>query len=133
MAYGAAVTVYGPYICNGRRYWQAECAETEAAAGSEWSFTAGVGSEGVITVLHFVCVHDSGSGSTVQPAYGVKTGMGAIDTRGSFADAAASVNDGSPVCFALDDTDSKVYVRSNVDSGSDNAISTRICWAEGGV
>ena len=133
MAYSAAVTVYGPYIANGRRYWQAECSETDAAATSEWSFDAGVGRQGIITVMHFVCVHDSGTGSTVQPAFGVKTGLAAIDTRGSFSDAAADVSDASPVCFALDDADSKVYVRSKVDSGANNSITTRICWAEGGV
>ena len=133
MAYAAVVTVYGPYISNGRRYWQAECSETDAAAASEWSFDAGVGPQGIITVLHYVCVHDSGAGSTVQPSFGTKAGLATIDTRGTFSAAAADVTDASPVCFALDDSDSKVYIRSTVNTGPDNAITTRISWAEGGI
>ena len=131
MAYSASVTVYGPYIVDGRRYWQAECTETDAAATSEWTFNPGTGAAGVITVMHYVATHDSGTGSTVQPKLGTKTGLGAIDTRLEFDAAAASVSDASHVTFALDDADGLVYVRSTADSGTDNTLSTRITWCSG--
>ncbi len=131
MAYAAVVTIDGPFIANGRRYWQLECAETDAAATSEWSFNSGVGAGGVITVLHYVATHDSGTGTTVQPKLGTKTALGAIDTRLEFDAAAAAVSDASHVTFACDDGDGLVYVRSTADSDTDNVQSTRITWCEG--
>lgn len=131
MAYSATVVRYGPYIADGRRYWQVECSETDAGASDEWSFSAGPGPASIVTIVHFVSTHDSGSGSTVQPKLGTKTGLGAIDTRLQFDAAAAEVSDASHVTFALDDSDGKIYVRTTADSGADNVQSSRITYCEG--
>ena len=131
MAYAAAVTIDGPFISDGVRYWQLECAETEAAAASEWSLNSRVGAGGVITILHYVATHDSGTGTTVQPKLGTKTALAAIDTRLEFDAAAASVSDASHVTFAVDDGDGLIYVRSTADAAADNVQSTRITWCAG--
>jgi hypothetical protein len=133
LAYAAAVTIDGPFISDGVRYWQLECAETDAAAASEWTFNSGVGAGGVITILSYIATHDSGTGTTVQPKLGTKTALAAIDTRLEFASAGAALSSVDRVTLATDDGDGLIYVRSTADAGTDNAQSTRICWCAGAI
>ena len=133
MAYSAAVLQYGPFINDGVRYWQLECTETDAEATSEWTFNPGVGAAGVVTILSYIATHDSGTGSTVQPKLGTKTGLAAIDTRLEFASAGATLSSSDRITLATDDDSGLVYVRSTADSGTDNVQSTRILWCAGAV
>lgn len=131
MAYAAAVTVTGPVISAGRRHWFVTCAETEAAAASEWSFDTGLSVGACVSIVHYVGVLVSGTGTTIQPKYGTATGIAAIDERAEFSAAAATVSDASAVSFCT--ADGKVYVRSTVDAAADNVVNTRITYVEGAI
>lgn len=131
MAYSATVTVTGPVISAGRRHWFVTCAETDAAATSEWSFATGLADGACVSIVHYVGVLASGTGTTIQPKYGTAAGVAAIDERAEFAAAAASVSDASSVSFCT--SDGKVYIRSTADAGTDNTINTRITFCEGAI
>ena len=94
--------------------------ETSAGASTEATIPIGI-KKG--RVLRQMCDLTSGSGATVDPILGIDTnpaGNNVIVENGTAGDPIDNVWSGG-VSFACQGT---LYHRSNVNSGSDNAIST---------
>lgn len=132
MAYSATVTVEkiqrGP-----RRAWIVRCTETDAAATSEWTIPNSAQLPEFGTITLYKADLTAGTGTTIQPKVGRATGPTAatMDWVGQISAAAAYINDATPLRYSGLGDGRVLYIRSTVDAGADNAISTEITIVEG--
>ena len=121
MAYAATVTVNHAPSVNGMQCFSVLIEETDAAASSEATIE-GIPSYG--RVVRQVCHHSSGTGSTVDPILGISTNPAGADVVVENDTAGGTVDnyvDGASY-YASGAT---LYHRSNVNSGTDNVVTTR--------
>lgn len=130
MAYTATVSSEERRI-SGRRYLIVTVTETEAAAASEYEVTGWPFP--IATLVSFKATLTAGTGTTINPSMGKSTGWTANtqDHIGTQTTTAAHIDDDSHVTFH--NGSKSLYVKSGVDAGADNSISTVIVFAEGQV
>ena len=129
MAYNAPAAAPVITTVGGRRFYHYSISETGAGTASEFTLT---GAPRAGRIVLYKSKLTAGTGATIQPKFGRATNptSGTVDYVGGQAAAAASFSDASALAFdGL--TAGVVYVRSGVNAGSDNAISTEITIAEG--
>lgn len=118
MAYSSTVTV--TKISSDTDYL-VTIEETDAAATSEFEIN-GLPYGG--RILRYTSVLTSGTGTTVDPIVGFATNPSGINVILENGTAAATIDvTPEPATYYAAD---KFFVRSKVDAGTDNAISTRI-------
>ena len=118
MAYSATVTVTK---VNSDTDFLVTVEETDAAATSEFEID-GLPFNG--RILRYTCVLTSGTGTTVDPIVGFATNPSGINVIIENDTAAATIDvTPDPGTYYVA---SKMFVRSKVDAGTNNAISTRI-------
>jgi hypothetical protein len=130
MAYAAVVT-YSTRQVNGRRYVNVTVAETEAGPSSEYTIAL---VHNHWTLMNTRVVLGTGTGTTVQPEMGRSAAWLTTDATKHIAaqdTPAASIND--PTVKALSLLTGELFVRSKVDSGADNVITTELELVEGWV
>jgi hypothetical protein len=128
MAYAGTATIASKGADGGRNHWAVTIAETEAAAGSEWSV---VGLPKRVTIFSYKATLTSGGGTTINPILGSDASFTAStqDHIATNATTAAHINDQTILrCYLPSGT---LYGRSTVDADTDNAISTEILIVEG--
>jgi len=127
MAYSGTATVVKRVI-NGRAHFRVSIPETEAGAATEATIS-GVPVFG--KVVRQIVVHDSGSGSTVDPILGQATNPSGASVVVENDTAAATV-DNTPADGATYYSPAGIlYHRSVCDSGSDNSVTVRYHIVEG--
>lgn len=127
MAYAAEVTVDKATI-SGRRHWIITVSETDAAAASEYEVD---GLPALATLRLTRTTLTAGAGATVAPVLGNATGF-AVNTQAhlaSYDTPASHINDAT--AFPINLPTGKLVVRSTVNTGADNAISTVFVLVEG--
>ncbi len=130
MAYAAAVTESSRGADGGRLHWAMSIAETEAAAGSEWSIG---GLPNRVTIFSYKATLTAGTGTTINPILG-NAGSFTASTQGHIATndtTAAHINDQTALRCYL--PTGALYGRSTVDADTDNTIATEILIVEGWV
>ncbi len=127
MAYAATEDTWEIYKEGEHRYLVVEISETEAAAASEFSFQCPFD---VATLVKYQATLTAGTGATINPKLGKVTAWTASTQNdiGTNATTAAHINDESQVTWR---GPGAVFVRSQVNAGTDNSISTLIIIAEG--
>lgn len=118
MAYSATVTVTK---VNSDTDYLVTIEETDAAAASEFEIK-GLPYNG--RILRYTSVLTSGTGTTVDPIVGYATNPSGINVILENDAPAATIDvTPDPATYYVAST---MFVRSKVDAGTDNAISTRI-------
>jgi hypothetical protein len=128
MAYAAVVTEVNKGSDGGRNHWAFTVAETEAAAGSEWSIG---GLPRRVTVYSYKATLTAGTGTTINPIIGDSAAF-AASTQAHIATnttTAAHINDQTVLRAYL--PTGTIYGRSTVDADTDNTIATEILIVEG--
>ncbi len=128
MAYSATVTEASKGADGGRNHWAMSIAETEAAAGSEWSVG---GLPKRVTIFAYKATLTAGTGTTINPILGNAAAFTA-STQGHLATndtTAAHINDQTRLRAYL--PTGTLYGRSTVDADTDNTIATEILIVEG--
>lgn len=128
-----AAVVTGPtvYLVNGRQFYRWTVVQTNAEATSEYELTGFP--EAPMELLYTLAVLQSGAGATVQPAFARDSGVtdsNDIDFCAQVATAAITVRDQTPAVFPVVSGGS-VYVRSNVNAGSNNTIRSEFIFGKG--
>ncbi len=114
---------------QGRQTLTIQISETDAAAASEFSIT---NLPRMGRIVSYRVTLTAGSGATVNPKVGISAAF-VVDSQnhvGSNTTTAAHVND--QVALGYASSDGRLFVRSSVNAGADNAISTEIVIVEGG-
>jgi len=114
---------------QGRQTLTIQISETDAAAASEFSIT---NLPRMGRIVSYRVTLTAGSGATVNPKVGTSAAF-VVDSQnhvGSNTTTAAHVND--QVALGYASSDGRLFVRSSVNAGADNAISTEIVIVEGG-
>lgn len=130
MAYSATVSALQTWVQGGRRFWRWTVAETEAAATSEYTITSFP--QVPVSMVFFYAGLTAGSGTTIRPS--IQLATGAVNSKSkNFCYQSASATDAqrdrTATPFPL--SGGTLFIRSTVDSASDNSISTEIIFAEG--
>ena len=127
MAYAGTPTITKTSI-GGRSHFTVTIAETEAAAGSEWS-VPGLGLR--VTIYSYRATLTAGTGTTVNPILGSAAAFTA-STQGHIATnatTAAHINDQTVLrCYLPTGV---LYGRSTVDAAADNTVATEIMIVDG--
>lgn len=124
----AATVTHTIEVRSGRRYHLVVVSETSTSNGDEWSVD-NMPSQGTIT--HYQATLTAGSGSTIAPELGHATGW-TVSTQDEIAvqsPAAAHINEATQAPFSS--SSQTIYVRSQVDAGSDNTIETAFTVVDG--
>ena len=128
MAYAGTATIASKGSDGQRGHWAVTIAETEAAAGSEWSVG---GLPQRVTIFSYKATITAGTGVTVNPIHGNAAAFTA-STQGHIATNATTaihINDQTVLrCYLPTGT---LYGRSTVNAGTDNTIATEILIVEG--
>jgi len=129
MAYAGTSSVVFKTI-SGRRHAIITCSETEAAAASEWSIALG---HPIWTLKSYKATLTAGTAASINPRLGraasfVVSTQDHIATQGTTA---AHIKNATAVPVVLSSTTPTLYVRSTVNAGADNSISTEIVLVEG--
>ena len=114
---------------QGRQSITIQISETDAAAGSEFLLD-GLPKQGRIVSYRTTLL--SGTGATINPKIGISAAF-VVDTQGhvgSNTTTAAHIND--QVALGYASSAGKIYIRSSVNAGTNNAIDTEIVIVEGG-
>lgn len=135
MAYAASITATRRWVA-GRLHLRIEIAETEAAAGSEWSYGDGAGEylPEIGTITSYQAKLTAGTGTTIAPRLGKATGW-SDDTQNQITQsptASAQHHDQSLVRYtAAAGARPAIFGKSTVDAAADNSIATIIELVEG--
>lgn len=131
MAYAAAKT-YSMTITGGRRCLLVTVLETEAAATSEFSLDlGGYLPAGTWKLVRFKQIKTAGSAATTAPVFGTATNptSGTADYIGT--DAAAATHDATNSGAGWVGDGATLYVRSVVNAGADNSITSKFYLIDG--
>ena len=129
MAQGTVTKI--PLTISGRRHLIFSFAETSAGTTSEWTLDCSPFT--VATLVKYKATLTAGSGATINPKLGLATSWTANTQNdvGTNTSTAAHIDDESRVVINFGGSGATLYGVSQVDTGSDNAISTLVILAEG--